>query len=81
MNEFNEIINNIDKKIIDKDLQFYIKEIIKSWFIKLNNEDIIILSIMGTYLVERITKLFLLNKDHIRQLKKNNDQDIKSIIL
>jgi hypothetical protein len=36
---------------------------------------------MGTYLVERITKLFLLNKDHLRQLKKNNDQDIKSIIL
>ena len=81
MNEFNEIINNINKKIDDNILQFYIKEIIKEWFVKLNMEDINILSIMGTYLILRISKLFMTNKDYKRQLKKNNNQDIKSIIL
>ena len=81
MNEFNEIINNINRKNDDNILQFYIKEIIKEWFVKLNMEDINILSIMGTYLVLRISKLFMTNQDYKRQLKKNNNQDIKSIIL
>jgi hypothetical protein len=81
MTEFNDIINNINKRIDNRDLQFYIKQIIKEWFIVLNMEDIEILSIMGTYLVLRISKLFMNNKDYLRQLKKNNNQDIKSILL
>ncbi len=36
---------------------------------------------MGTYLIERICNLFLNNLDHLKQLKKNNNQDIKSILL
>jgi hypothetical protein len=81
MTEFYEIINNINNKINHHELQFYTKEIIKEWFIELNMEDIEILSIMGTYLILRISKLFMNNKDYLRQLKKNNNQDIKSILL
>ena len=37
---------------------------------------------MSTYLILRISKLFIKNeKDYLKQFKKNNDQDIKSIIL
>jgi hypothetical protein len=81
MTEFNEIINTINKRIDNRDLQFYTKEIIKEWFTELNIKDIEILSIMGTYLIIRITKLFISNEDYLRQLKKNNNQDIKSILL
>lgn len=81
MTEFNEIINNINNRLENRELQYYIKEIIKNWFIELNIEDINVLSIMGTYLILRISKLFMGTQDYQRQLKKNNNQDIKSIIL
>ena len=81
MNEFNEIIKNINNKILNKELQIYIETIIKSWFIQLNINDIKILSTMGTYIIIRICKLFISNDNYLRQLKKNNNQDIKSILL
>ena len=80
MTEFNEIINNINKKINNNELLIYVKEVIDNWFIKLNKKDINILLIMGTYLMLRISNMFII-KDHLRQLKKNNNQDIKCIIL
>ena len=80
-NEFNEIINNIKKKILNYESKFETKEVIKKWFVELNNEDVNILSIMATYLMLRISNLFMTNLDNLKQLKKNNNQDIKSIIL
>jgi len=57
------------------------KKILNNIFTSLNNKDIDVLTIMSTFIILRISNLFLTNKDYLRQLKKNNDQDIKSIIL
>ena len=70
-NEFNEIINNIKKKILNYESEFETKEVIKKWFVELNNEDVNILSIMATYLMVRISNLFMTNLDNLKQLKKN----------
>lgn len=79
MNEFNEIINNIDKKIKNNDFKLQVKITIKSLFTNLNINDINYLTILATFIAEKIHKLF--NFDYINQYNKNGSQDLKSIIL
>ena len=81
MSNFNQILNNVSNNIIDKKFQFYIRDFLKSWFTNLNINDINILSIFGTYTILKISKLFFQDNIFERQFKKNNNQDIKAVIL
>jgi len=81
MNKFNEIIINIRNKISDKKLHNYVNNLITNWFINLNLNDINILTILVTFISQRIIKLYDLDNLYIKQFTKNNNQDIKAIIL
>lgn len=79
MTEFNEIINNIDNKIENNEFKLQVKSTIKSLFINLNINDVNYLTILVTFIAQKIHKLF--NFDYVNQYSKNSSQDLKSIIL
>ena len=75
----NEIINTIENKITNQDFKLQVKETIKNMFINLNIIDINFLTILSTFIGEKIYKLF--DFDYKIQYSKNNSQDLKSVIL
>ena len=84
MNKFNEIIsniNNLNNTNMENNEQLYIKQTIESLFIKLNIDDINVLKTLLIYLVVRINKLFIYDDNNFKQFKKNNNQDMKGILL
>lgn len=78
MNEFNEIINNIKSKT-DKIFYNWIKHVIKNWFIKLNEDDVKILTIFASFLANRINNLFIQDKNY--QFDLTDSKAIISLIL
>jgi hypothetical protein len=85
MNRFDIILDNIKKKINNDILYNYVFELLKSWFINLNLNDIKTLTILSTYLAKKINKLFIEQTDnddtYLLQYKQKSNQDMKAIIL
>jgi hypothetical protein len=75
---FENKINNINNKISNINLKIYVNELLKNWFIKLNLNDINILTILVTFLIIRIDNLFGCG---YYQFKKNSNIDLKAVIL
>lgn len=83
--KFEPILTSITNKINNGELINYVNLILKSWFIKLNLEDIRLLTILGSFLAFKINKLFI-EKDindklFYKQYSLNNNRDLKAIIL
>lgn len=78
MNKFDDTIKNINKKITNSTINEKMSQLLKSWFSSLNQKDLKVLIILGTFLTQRIIKLFSVN---ISQLTNNNNQDLKAIVL
>jgi len=78
MNEFNEIIKNIKSKT-NKIFYNWIKYVITSWFVKLNDDDINILTILTSFLANRINNLFI--QDINYQFDLTDSKAIISLIL
>ena len=79
MNKFDIFLEYINNKITNFNIKNITNQLIKSWFISLNQKDIKVLTIVGSFLVQRICELFM--DDYSSQLINNNYQDLKAIIL
>jgi hypothetical protein len=79
MNKFDNFLEEINNKIKNLNIKDITNQLIKSWFISLNQKDIKVLTIVGSFLVQRICELFM--DDYSSQLINNNYQDLKAIIL
>lgn len=81
MNKFDDTIKNINNKITNLTIKDIINQLLNSWFSSLNQKDIKVLTIFGSFLAQRIIKLFMGNLDYYSQFTNNNNQDLKAIIL
>lgn len=85
MTDIRNIISIIKNKNINSRLdnfKIYINNFFTNWFIKLNKNDLEILSEICFFLIIRIKNLFNINeKDLLFQFSKNNNQDIKALTL
>jgi hypothetical protein len=77
MNKFENILEDLEGKITNLNIKDITNQLIKSWFISLNQKDIKVLTIVGSLLVQRITELFMDDKSSLL----TNYQDLKAIIL
>ena len=78
MSKFDDTIKNINKKITNLTITTIMSQLLKSWFSSLNQKDLEVFVILGTFLTQRISKLFSVN---LSQLTNNNNQDLKAIVL
>ena len=83
MTNFENFFNKIkEKNNSNNNFYIYIKNFINSWFILLNNQDKEVLYELTFFLYNRICYLFNINeKDSIFQFKKNDNQDLKALVL
>ena len=83
MNNFEQLIIIIESKnkdLLDNIFYLYIKMVVNQLFPNLNNKDKNNLLVLSGYLIYKINYLFNI-KDINTQYKKNNNRDIKAIIL